>query len=95
MLKQVECSYGKRLVQKYHDYQNADAEVSELVLRVENCWLKTEAQIEFLEEIRDILGERLRAHQNKLLEVLQIKLVQSSLHLDRITPRQDHGSDIN
>ena len=53
-----------------------------------------EVQVEFLKTIRDSLGERLRGHQDKLLEVLQMKLAQANRDLDRVTLREDHGNDM-
>ena len=36
------CRYGKSLVAKYRNYQTAERDILELILRVEHHWLKTE-----------------------------------------------------
>ncbi|KAK3171929.1 hypothetical protein OEA41_004013 [Lepraria neglecta] len=68
------------------------AHISELVLRVEGCWLKIEIHVEFLNQIWDSLGERLQTIQNRMLDVLQSKLIQAIQDLDRVTVLEAYGS---
>ncbi len=76
--------YGKKLVKKYEAFRNANAAIGELVLRVADCWVKLEIQLEFLHNIWDSLGEPLQVHQDRILNILEAKLTQASKDLERV-----------
>lgn len=94
MLSSAIHSHGKRLVQRCHDFKNANTDISELVLRVEHCCLKTEDQLRVLITVKDLLDESLLTHQDKLIDVLEAKLSQADRDLARVTSREKHGSDM-
>ncbi|KAF7504792.1 hypothetical protein GJ744_001725 [Endocarpon pusillum] len=70
--------YGKQLLGKYQSFKDADRDIRELVLCVENHWIKFEYQIRFLRGVWNNLDERLQVHQHHLLHTLQIKLQEAN-----------------
>jgi hypothetical protein len=72
--------YGRLLREKYHDYKNAEHQLSEQILTLEYYLLKVEHQVEFLRKIWDTLDEKLQLIQNTLLHALSHKL-QSGVEL--------------
>ena len=54
------------------------------MLRVTDCWVKLEIQLEFLHKIWDSLGEPLQLHQDRMLKLLEAKLSQANKELERV-----------
>lgn len=67
--------YGKILVGMYHDYKDAEFVVSEMMLQVETLWFRTESQLDNLRRHWNMLSESHQQLQNRLLHVLQSKLI--------------------
>lgn len=67
---------------KYRAFRNADREINELALCVEDHWIKFEYQIEFLKTVWPSIGESLQVHQNTLLHTHHIKLQEANTLLD-------------
>ena len=77
--------YGNKLVELYKDFYNAQQETQEMLLMIENHWIKMKRQIEFLSSVWNDLDSELQVHQHHVLVVLQGKLqtaisVVDSLH---------------
>jgi hypothetical protein len=88
------CRYGKSLVAKYRNYQTAEHDILELILRVEHHWLKTECQVEFLRSVWSDLGEHLQVHQNSILQVLYFKISETTLLIDQIIGNKDDDASV-
>jgi hypothetical protein len=85
--------YGKKLVDTYRAYRDADSSVREMLLRLESICLKTEAQVNFLRRIWNALPGELQLLQNHQLQVLQTKLHQAQITFDAIIgTREDEVS---
>ncbi|OAP57704.1 hypothetical protein AYL99_08442 [Fonsecaea erecta] len=85
--------HGNRLVDKYRAFKRADREILELILCVEDHWIKFEYQIQFLQSVWNSLDERLQLHQHHLLQHLHFKLQEANDLLDStIGPQADKSS---
>ena len=81
-------------MQKYRAYRNAEREISELVLRVENHWIKFEYKLQFVQTVWPELDERLQIHQNLLVHTMQIKLQEANELLDGTIGAPEHRPSI-
>jgi hypothetical protein len=79
---------AKFLLRTYREYRYADDQITELVIRIEGIWIKTEIQVRTLTEIRDSIDERLCGFQQKCLQQLLTKLRFASVEIEAFT-----GSD--
>lgn len=52
-------------------FKHAEQETSELLVRLEDHWLKLRSQIRFLRDVWDSLDEDFQDHQVKVLNILQ------------------------
>lgn len=86
--------YGKELVRKNQAFKSADRDVRELILCVEDHWIKFEYQIPFLQGVWNCLDERLQVHQHHLLQTLQTKLQEANDLVDSAIGTQVHRSTI-
>ncbi|MCJ1403822.1 hypothetical protein MMC11_007045 [Xylographa trunciseda] len=66
--------YGKVLIKTYSDYQNAETEVAETLLKLKVLWYKTESQMDLLTKVWDSLDPILQQNQHLLLCQLEVKL---------------------
>jgi hypothetical protein len=82
-------SYGKELVDKCKAYRQADQQMRELTLVVEDHWLKIEDQMNCLREIWGTLEGHLRVHYHTVFLVLKAKLQQSVDLIARIGGHSD------
>ncbi|MCJ1379353.1 hypothetical protein MMC17_002454 [Xylographa soralifera] len=76
--------YGNELMRRYRNFANAETRVAELILRVENRWLRMEDQMTFLRSVWDTLEASVQMHQNRVLQVLQSKLQEALMTFDGI-----------
>ncbi|MCJ1321669.1 hypothetical protein MMC15_007014 [Xylographa vitiligo] len=76
--------YGTELMRRYRNLANAETRVAELILRVENRWLRMEDQVTFLRSVWDTLAVSIQMHQNRVLQVLQSKLQEALMTFDGI-----------
>lgn len=65
---------AKLLIHKYQAYKGAEGEISDIIIRIEDQWIKLEIQIVFLEKIWHTLEERLQVHQDALIRKLHVQL---------------------
>ena len=76
--------YGKKLIEMYDSYKNAELEVCQSLLKVQHVWLKLQAQLEVLQRVWDALREELKIHQQNLMHVLHSKLHRALVEFDEI-----------
>jgi hypothetical protein len=84
--------YGRKLLKKYKSFKNAEREISELILCLDDHWIKFEFRVDFLRRIWPSLDERLQVHQNALLHTLQSKLQEANQLLDGTIGGTDNES---
>lgn len=71
-------------MRRYRLYKNAETAVYELILRVEDIWLKLEIQLEFLHSIWSTIDGRFQSHQDQVLQVLQNKLLTATASFEKV-----------
>jgi hypothetical protein len=81
--------YGKDLVDKCKAYREADHQMRELTLAVEDHWLKIEDQMNCLREIWATLESHLQVHYHTVFLVLKAKLQESVDLIARIGGQAD------
>jgi hypothetical protein len=80
---------GKDLVNKYKAYRQADQQIRELTLIVEDHWLKIEDQMSCLRQIWETLEGHLQVHYHTVFLVLKAKLQQCVDLIARIAGHSD------
>lgn len=65
---------GRFLVQAYKDYNQADAKVNELSVRIQICWSRILSQLEIKRKLENGMTEEQRDLQLRVLRILQSKL---------------------
>ncbi|KAL8804335.1 MAG: hypothetical protein Q9182_002617 [Xanthomendoza sp. 2 TL-2023] len=81
--------YGKRLFDTYRTYRDAETEFAERLLVLENRWLKAEVQLNFLHEVWFALPGRFQVHFNRILAVINTKLIAANDLCNQSIKRQD------
>ena len=81
--------YGNTLLEKYRIIRHADREMSEMILMLEQSWLKTEDQISFLRGIWDTLPERYQVHLHTVLVQFNSKIQQATVLIDGFIGKSD------
>ncbi|KAL9622241.1 MAG: hypothetical protein Q9160_003424 [Pyrenula sp. 1 TL-2023] len=69
---------------KYRDYRHAEDDLREMVLMIQDSWLKIAIQLESVREIWNVLDPRLRDHYYQICEHLQVKLQTALIKVDSI-----------
>ncbi|KAI9874610.1 MAG: hypothetical protein M1830_009567 [Pleopsidium flavum] len=87
--------YGNLLVSKCRAYRDAEREISELILCVEDHWVKLEIQIGILRTVWHELRGNLQVHQNRVLQLLQLKLQEATVLIDGAIGKPDNQVSIN
>ena len=88
-LTSSEHRYGTALVEKYRIIKHADSEMSEMILMLEQSWLKTEDQISFLRGIWDTLPDRYQVHLHTVLVQFNSKIQQATVLIDGFIGKPD------
>jgi hypothetical protein len=78
------CRLAKSLIHRYRAFKNADERIADLIVRIEGIWVKTEAQIDFLQSVIDTIDERLLNYQRACLERLQKRLSIAVLEVESL-----------
>ncbi len=76
-------------MEKYRIVKHADSEMSEMILMLEQSWLKTEDQISFLREIWDTLPNRYQVHLHTVLVQFNSKIQQATVLIDGFIGKSD------
>ncbi|KAJ0415355.1 hypothetical protein BJY00DRAFT_317893 [Aspergillus carlsbadensis] len=66
--------WGAILVEKCSAFAHAEDEVSEGLLRIRNCWIRTKLQLQLVQRLADTLDDDHRDIQHETLEKLAAKL---------------------
>jgi hypothetical protein len=66
--------YGAQLISRCQAYKNAELEICEAILTIENIWRTMQMQIEILRDHWNDLPGDLQVHENSILSVLQTKI---------------------
>ncbi|XEV01193.1 hypothetical protein FSHL1_006480 [Fusarium sambucinum] len=74
---------GKYLVHAYKDYDQADAKVNELSVRIQVCWSRISSQLEIARELEDGMTDDQRELQSRILRILQSKLDAASVVISK------------
>ncbi|KAL8745340.1 MAG: hypothetical protein Q9190_002528 [Brigantiaea leucoxantha] len=75
---------GSELLKRYRSYRNADLEIRELVLVVEDHWLKMQEQFKLLRQVWNLFEPTYQVHLQSLLQVLDGKLQQAIVAINSI-----------
>ena len=82
-------------MEKYRIIKHADHEMSEMILMLEQSWLKTEDQISFLRRIWDTLPDRYQVHLHTVLVQFNSKIQQATVLIDGFIGKSDHEATLD
>lgn len=88
------CRYGSRLCEVYRSYRDAELDIAERILTLENRWLKIEVQVKFLHDVWWDLPPRFQIHFNSLLSVINTKLIEAVQTVDGTMGKPVHSSSL-
>ena len=78
----------------YRSYKHAELEVQRLMLKVENHWIRLQAQIEFMGKIWNTFAPDYQDHQSRLLRLLE-GLLQEALVTIAYVVQEDKNGDLS
>ncbi|MCJ1464992.1 hypothetical protein MMC07_003607 [Pseudocyphellaria aurata] len=85
---------AKSLINRYRAYKGAEEEITVIIIRIEDHWIKVERQFEFLEDIWHTLDETLQDHYSTLLKKLEVQMLGAKALLDSIEPSLPDDSSL-
>ncbi|KAF4636416.1 hypothetical protein G7Y89_g1656 [Cudoniella acicularis] len=81
--------YGGLLIETCQHFRKAEAELKELVIRVEGSWLRIKQQLRFIERIALTLDDEHRCVQDEILGLLAMKLSLAQTSVDKVVKKTE------
>ncbi|KAL8969165.1 MAG: hypothetical protein Q9183_002123 [Haloplaca sp. 2 TL-2023] len=72
-------------IKKIQAYRHADDRITELIIRIEGIWIKTETQVMALKTLGDRSSERLRRFHEQCLRRLSVKIFAATAEVEAYT----------